>query len=169
MPGKITDLADKFKEAGTSIINALWNGMKNAGTVIKDLAGDIYNAIAGRINAGIDIINDKIPDSIGKGPLKVDLPDDPFPHLPMFYKGGLVKGSKDGTLAIVGDRYQDEWIVPKKGPNGIAGSRNGSMNNRSYSMGGGNTFIFNGDLSFPNVKSGDDVETLISNLENLAS
>ena len=167
LPGKIKDLAGDFKDAGLAIITSLWEGMKNAGTVIKDIAGSIYDAISGRINAGIDIINDKIPNSIGKGPLKLDLPDNPFPHLPAFFKGGLVRGTKYGTPILAGDRYNDEWVIPRTGqyaPKPQKGFSPGSMAPITKNQ----TFNFYGDLSFPNVQSGDDVETLISNLESLA-
>lgn len=171
VPGKIRGFVDNMKGAGTALINGLWNGMKSAGTVIKDLAGDIWGGVRDKINAGIDIINDKIPNSIGKGPLKVDLPDNPFPHLTL-YTGGVVKGSKYGTPAMVGDKGYDEAVIPLTGPYAPRWARyqdQPSFNPKSLSdTGAHNTFIFNGNLEFPNVKSGDDVDTLISNLESLA-
>lgn len=164
IPGKIKDMASDFKEAGSKIIGQLWQGMKNAGSIISDLAGDIWNAVKAKLNAGIRAVNDKIPDSIGKGPFKIDLPNNPFPE---FYKGGIIKGSRKGTAIIAGDRGHDEAIVPLSGPYAPKYDRNlpGGMGSHG---GGDKTYNFYGDLSFPNVTSGNDAESFISNLEILS-
>jgi TP901 family phage tail tape measure protein len=171
IPATIKNFGDNFLGAGKHIIGQLWKGMKNAGSVISDIGGSIWGYVKGVLNSGIKTVNDAIPNSLGKGPIKVDLPDNPFPYF--MYTGGIVRGSRSGTPVTLGDRGYDEAVIPLTGPYAPRWARyqdGKPMNPKSMQpITKNNTFIFNGDLSFPNVKSGDDVDTLISNLENLAS
>lgn len=162
IPGKISDMAGRFKSAGGEIIGSLWKGMKAAGGVIDDLGGDIMRSVRSMLNSGIDKVNNAIPDKIGKGPFTVNLPNDPFPH---FYKGGIIKGSRLGTAIIAGDRGHDEAIVPLSGPNR---PKFDSMLPGSSGSSSGETHLhFYGDLSFPNITDGEHAETFITNLELL--
>ncbi len=70
--------------------------------------------------------------------------------------GGIVPARRGGTMAWLGEAGGDEAVLPL--PN----------NWRSRGMGGGNTYHFHGDLSFPNVENGDDAEDFLTNLEILA-
>jgi hypothetical protein len=173
IPGKLKDLADNFKSAGTALIEAFWHGLQNTGDLVANIAGNIWTAMKGFINSGIKYLNDKLPDkiSIPHAP-DINLPDNPFPYLPM-YTGGVVKGSRRGTPIMAGDRGYDEAVIPLTGPYAPRWARYQdmpSMNPKSMApITKHQTFIFNGDLQFPNIKSGDDVDTLISNLESLAS
>jgi hypothetical protein len=173
IPGKLKDLADNFKSAGTALIEAFWHGLQNTGDLVANIAGNIWTAMKGFINSGIKYLNDKLPDkiSIPHAP-DINLPDNPFPYLPM-YTGGVVKGSRRGTPIMAGDRGYDEAVIPLTGPYAPRWARYQDMpgmNPKSMApITKHQTFIFNGDLEFPNIKSGDDVDTLISNLESLAS
>lgn len=73
--------------------------------------------------------------------------------IPSLGAGGIVMPRPGGTLARLGERGQREAVVPLP---------------RDFTA-GGNTYNFYGDLSFPNIRSGDDAETFISNLEQLVS
>jgi TP901 family phage tail tape measure protein len=62
--------------------------------------------------------------------------------------GGVALRRSGGTPIIVGDGRYDDW--------------------RAANPKSGNNLHFYGDLSFPNITSGDDAEQLIENLNNLA-
>jgi hypothetical protein len=73
--------------------------------------------------------------------------------------GGIALASRGPTLAALGDGRYDEAITPLP-----KGWRNGLI-----SGGGGDTYYnFYGDLSFPNIKTGEDAKTFIDNLQDLA-
>lgn len=57
LPGRIRALGGSFAEAGRAIINAFVNGLKNAGGVISGIAGNVWTALRGLLNAAIDRIN----------------------------------------------------------------------------------------------------------------
>lgn len=79
-------------------------------------------------------------------------------HLPL-KEGGIALARKGPTLAAIGDGRYDEAVVPLP-----KGWRNGTIGS-----GGGDRIInINGNLSFPNIKSGSDAKTFLDNLENLA-
>ena len=76
-----------------------------------------------------------------------------------FANGGIVKGGQGGILAHIGEKSYDEAVVPlSKRFADFGGAGDGD---------GGQTFNFYGDLSFPNVKNGDDADEFLSNLESL--
>jgi TP901 family phage tail tape measure protein len=85
IPGKIADLAGSMKDAGKDFVTGLFHGITSAagkaGGVVADIASDVFDAITGLINDAIDLLNNGIPDSIGKGPVSIDLPNNPIPHL----------------------------------------------------------------------------------------
>ncbi|QEM40901.1 MAG: tape measure protein [Phage AS32] len=79
-------------------------------------------------------------------------------HLAMKQGGIALARRGQPTPIVAGDGRYDEAIVPL--PHGWQNLRNN---------GSGETHIhINGDLSFPNIKNGDDAELFISNLENIA-
>lgn len=79
-------------------------------------------------------------------------------YLPL-KEGGIALANRGPLLAAMGDGRYDEAVVPL--PKGFRDSLIGGA--------GGETVInINGDLSFPNIKSGADAKTFIDNLESLA-
>jgi phage-related minor tail protein len=85
IPGKIAGLAGDMKDAGAHFIEGLFSGIKSAagkaGGVVADIATAVFDGVKSMINSAISLINNGIPNSIGKGPLTIDLPDNPIPHL----------------------------------------------------------------------------------------
>ena len=75
------------------------------------------------------------------------------------YRGGIVRARVGGVMKRLGEGGQDEAVIPL--PN------NWKQNSSSIGGGGGSTYNFYGDLEFPNVTSGDDAETFVTNLQNL--
>lgn len=66
------------------------------------------------------------------------------------YNGAIIRGSREGVLIRAGERNRNELISPL--PSGEMGTKE---------------YHFHGDLSFPNVKNGNDAEAFIANLERL--
>lgn len=74
--------------------------------------------------------------------------------IPSLANGAYIRRKAGGTLVRVGEGAYDEAVMPL--PNG------------ADDLGGGKTYNFYGDLSFPNIKSGDDAQAFLDNLETLA-
>lgn len=72
--------------------------------------------------------------------------------------GALVRGSRGGTPVMVGEGSRDELIQPLP-----ADWRNGRPDSNA-----GTTININGNLEFPNITSGEDVEELVEGLKVLA-
>jgi TP901 family phage tail tape measure protein len=75
--------------------------------------------------------------------------------------GGIVRRRAGGLIARIGEGSYDEAVTPL--PHGwrSSGLAFGSKSETKE-------FHFHGDLSFPNIKSGDDAESFIRNLEILS-
>lgn len=70
--------------------------------------------------------------------------------------GGLIKGGMGGVLAHIGEGSHDELVTPLP-------------SNFDLTDMGKKEYHFHGDLSFPNITSGDDARDLIDNLKALAN
>lgn len=68
--------------------------------------------------------------------------------------GGIIRRAAGGTLLRVGEGHENERIqvLPLRGDD----------------EGGGDTYIFEGDLIFPGITSGDDADKFLKNLKSLA-
>ncbi|KQY58311.1 hypothetical protein ASD11_01195 [Aeromicrobium sp. Root495] len=109
LPGKIRALGGLLRSAGRAVLSALLDGLKGGSGFVSEVAGNIWQVVKGSINAAISKINGALPNSIGKGKISVDLPDNPIPQLA---KGGIVKARPGGTLALLAEAGQDEMVVP---------------------------------------------------------
>lgn len=78
------------------------------------------------------------------------------------YRGGIVRARVGGVMKRLGEGGQDEAVIPL--PNNWRRTSNDGGGND----GGGDTYYFYGDLEFPNVTNGDDAESFLTNLSNLA-
>lgn len=122
IPGRLRSIAGSFGSAGKALINAFVNGLKNAGGVIKGLAGNVWAVVKGMLNRAIQTINNGIPNSVGKGALKISFPANPIPRLAT---GGIVKARRGGTLAILGEGGADEAVIPLSGKHAPRGMSSG--------------------------------------------
>jgi hypothetical protein len=86
IPGKLRDLGGKFGEAGSFLMTQFLTGLRKVGSVVADVAGDIWGLVKDMLNSAIGAINEAIPDKIGKGRFSIGLPHNPFPT---FARGGF--------------------------------------------------------------------------------
>lgn len=105
VPDKLRALVEKFKGAGKAIMDGIINGMKSVGGFVGDIASGVYNALRDKINDLIRALNAAIPNSLGAGPLSINLPDNP---IPMLANGGIVNRA---TLAVIGEAGP-EAVIP---------------------------------------------------------
>lgn len=116
VPGRLLNLAGDFKEAGTSLMNAIINGIKNAAGFIGSIGDSIWGAVKGLINQAIDKINAALEFTInipGAPDISINAPN--IPHLA---KGGIVSRP---TLALIGEAGP-EAVVPLNGRYGMGGN-----------------------------------------------
>lgn len=114
IPGMLKGLGGLFGSAGKFLIGQFVAGMKNAAGLVSDIAGNVWNAVKGLLNSGIDKINSALEfkvEVLGKG-ISINPPD--IPHLA---KGGIVKARRGGVMALIGEGGHDEAVVPLSGPN----------------------------------------------------
>lgn len=129
IPGKLSALAGMFGNAGRALIGAFINGLRGAANLVSDIAGNIWNAVRGLLNNGIDKLNNALEFKISI--LGKDVGINP-PDIPHLAKGGIVSRP---TLALIGEAGP-EAVVPLSGPNA-----------RRAGVGGGGVFItINGAL-----------------------
>lgn len=106
LPGKVLGFVGKMLSAGKDLIAALLRGMKNAATgvggIVSDVAGAVFDAVKGAVNSVIDLFNSAIPNKIGVGPVSVDLPDNPIPHL------------QGGSRGVAGGWYDVGEVGPER-------------------------------------------------------
>ena len=107
LPGKIRALGGRMRDAGKSIIRKFVDGLKNAGQFVSDIAGNIWDAVKGMLNSGIDKINAALEFTI-KVPGK-DIKINP-PNIPHLARGGPVEA---GRPYVVGDGGRPELFVPR--------------------------------------------------------
>lgn len=114
VPGKITAIGGAMKNAGKALMQKMLDGISTAAGFVGNFASGVWNKIKGLLNKGIDKINAALDFSVNiplVGKVRINAPN--IPHL---YRGGVVPGSKAGTLAVLGDRGHDEAVIPLSGP-----------------------------------------------------
>lgn len=125
LPDLIIGLASDFLSAGatigSNILDGIKDGLNSAIDFAADIAKGVKNAVIDSINWVVDKLNSAIPDSLGWGPAKIDIDDNPIPHVPKFHSGGMVGGGRPGdeVLAVlqVGEYVQsrDEVAAGRRG------------------------------------------------------
>ncbi|MEV8106380.1 hypothetical protein AB0Q97_29465, partial [Streptomyces sp. NPDC088135] len=115
LPGRISSAAGSVGRAalgiGGSIVDGLKNGLSRLGGFASSLASAVTRAVKGAINGVVDLLNWAIPNKLGMGPLSIDIPDNPIPHVRAM--GGPAQG-----LTRVGERGP-EWVQLPGGSNVI--------------------------------------------------
>lgn len=96
--GVIERVVGAARDIGAGIIRGIGRGLSNVASFAGDLAAAAGRAFRGAVNLVIDLLNDAIPNRLGWGPVAIDIPDDPIPHLAA---GGT---ARQGGLALVGER-----------------------------------------------------------------
>lgn len=164
LPGKITGLAGKIGGAalgiGKTIINKLGEGLSAIAGFIGDIRSAVGRAVKAAINTLIDLLNDGIPNSLGWGPAKINLPDNPIPKL---HGGGTVPGTGEKDYRLMGGEsvFTARQTSVLKEMMAMLGVR--SSLSPSAGSGGANVSVV---LSFPNVGSAKDASEIKEALSN---
>lgn len=115
LPGRLIAVAGTMLNAGKTLGGKLIQGLKRGITGIPAVVGSIataaFDKLKGLINSAIDTINSHIPNSLGKGPISIDLPDNPIPRLA---RGGPVKKGHPYIVGDRGPRHAWELFVPNE-------------------------------------------------------
>lgn len=135
LPGKVLGyvgaIGAAFGAIGNAAVGSLGRALSGAAGIAGDIAGAVGRAVRGAINSVIDMLNSGIPNSLGAGPFRIDLPDNPIPRL---HSGGVVTRSMP-TYAGLGANERPailevgEVVVPRGGS--VEGGRGITVNVRT--------------------------------------
>lgn len=111
LPGRVLEAVLAFTNAGLDLGKSFLDGLKSGLTAVAGFAGDVAGKIIDVFkdawNTLANMINDFVPNSIGAGPFKLDLPDDP---IPTFDTGGVVPGPRGSPQLVLA--HGGETILP---------------------------------------------------------
>jgi TP901 family phage tail tape measure protein len=162
--GKVGSLTNLLTNIGRSIMSSLLNGLKDA-----------WNDVASWLGG----VGQKIKDL--KGPIEKD-------RVLLVPEGGAIMdglgtglqknwGGVEGWLSGVATQIANTLAASNQLDNAlnkqyttqatIAGQNRQTAYNNNGQAGGGNSYTFTGDLSFPNIQNGTDAEEFLLNLEAL--
>lgn len=109
LPGRLLALGGRFLEVGQAIIGKFVDGLKGAGGLVSDIAGNIWDAVRGLLNDAINKINAALEFTINlPGP---DITINP-PNIPALAGGGLVTRP---TVSLTGEAGA-EGVIPLTRP-----------------------------------------------------
>lgn len=179
---KLPTIFDGMKNWFASLPGILIGALGDVGGALVDVFKGAWNGLADWWNRNVATISVDVPKihipftntDIGGGHIG-------FPSLPVLSmaQGGIAMATSRGTLARIAEAGRNEMVAPL--PHGFSMERMNTtlMRLERYVDRAGNTtsmqpvtnnnhtVIVSGNLSFPNIKSGDDAEKLIRNLEAL--
>ena len=117
VPGRLLAFGSAFLNAGASLMQGFFNGLKSIGGFAGDLGSAVWRSIKGFLNSAISGINRGISavDAVLPGSL---------PRIPMLAKGGMVGGF---TLAALGEGGRREVVIPLEDPRALAAMRDAGI------------------------------------------
>jgi phage-related protein len=114
MPGRLAELLPKVlegsKKIGGEILKGIGKGIAGTAKFVGEFSDAIRKAMVKVINGLVDLLNEKIPDKLGKGLLSISLPKDPIPRLKAA-QGALVRARPGGVLANIAEGGYDEVVM----------------------------------------------------------
>jgi len=106
---KFSEIKNNIQDWARETIGAISSAVTSAPGAMIDAVKRFYNSkVADTINRFIEGFNKTSPIDIGF-------------RVPYLEKGGVVKGSSQGTLAVIGENNKDEAVVPLDNMGGIGG------------------------------------------------
>jgi phage-related protein len=106
LPGHLLSIGKSLYNAGKSLIESFVNGLKQSPGFVSNIAGAVWDAVKGMINAAIDAINSALSINIdwpGPGSFSWHAS---IPHL---QQGGR---ARNATLAMIGEGREPETVLP---------------------------------------------------------
>lgn len=107
LPGKLIALGPKLLQAGKSVIGKFIEGLKGAGGLVSDIAGNVWDALKGLLNNAIDKINGALEFKVSV--LGKDIGINP-PNIPHLQSGTR---SFAGGFADVGEVGPERVYLPE--------------------------------------------------------
>jgi predicted nuclease with TOPRIM domain len=157
----IQDVIDFFTDLPGDIVGWLGDGIETLAGFGESLMSGMLNGIKAGWNAIADWWNRNLGGlGFEVGGIGISVPD-----LPKFHEGGVVGGNGEVTAIL---RSGEMVLTERQQAALFKMANNSTAALPATQRAGDKTIIFNGDLSFPNITSGDDAETFITNLEMLA-
>jgi hypothetical protein len=154
--GNVGDLSSIMLNIGKDIIRGFWDGLKYG----WNLVAEWWNSIVGGKGFTVPSF---IPERFGGGK-SITVPNLPIIEGGTFHTGGIVPGPGEmratlmaGEMVLTGSQQARLFAMATEG------RTRGSTNANETRV-----FNFYGDLSFPNITSGDDAGRFVDNLELLA-
>lgn len=98
--GMIGTMLDAGRAVGGAIIDGIAAGLRGAVGIASSIASGVASAVRGAVNGVIDLLNNAIPNSLGWGPLSIDIPANPIPRL---HTGGIFSSGRGEGLALLQD------------------------------------------------------------------
>lgn len=179
LPTRISSMAGTVLDAASGIGSAIKNGVISALGGSWDVASDLVSAIRRGITSVYNDIIDRIQGAIngairgfnnsGIGEfITIPLINIQWAKLPWYHEGGIVGGPRGADVPAV--LQAGEGILSLRMMDLIerATSSKPPAEQGMVSTDNSRTVNIYGDLSFPNIDSGEDAEKFIRNLESLA-
>jgi TP901 family phage tail tape measure protein len=173
LPGYFNDFAFRVvasaKNIGTSIMNGIRDGLSGAWNFTTDLAGKVWQAVKGVYN---DVIQ-RIQNGVNQALDVLPWPINNIAHVNLqwlkMHSGGIVpgtRGSEIPTILQAGEAVLSVNAVRELQNIGLM-RNNVAMRESSSKTTDVTVMNFHGDLSFPNIQSGDDAKEFVRNLKSL--
>lgn len=105
IPGKIRGLGSAFASAGKHVISSLLNGLKAAGSVVSDIAGNVWSTIKGSLNSVLSHLRSALSFTVHIGPFSKHI----AVPIPALATGARATGA---TLAMIGEGSEPETVFP---------------------------------------------------------
>jgi tape measure domain-containing protein len=163
--GKINEIKDRFVAVFDSIrqkVEEIVNGIISTITSIPSRIGDIGGQIGGQISSGVNGAIEGVKGAIS-GLLS---------NIPGLATGGYVHATPGGTLAVIGEGGEDEFVIPRSQMidilTGVANRPLPELKAENMRVDGGGVAIYN-TFQINNELDADDIGRRINNSIRLAT
>lgn len=169
VPGKVRGSIDNIKsifsnafENAKRVVSDAINAIIEFITSIPSRIGDIGGAIGSKISSGVSGAIEGVKGAIG----------DLLSHIPGLATGGYVHATPGGTLAVIGEGGEDEFVIPRSQMidilSGVANRPLPELKTENIRVDGGGVAIYN-TFKINNELDAEDIGRKINNSIRLAT